>query len=123
SGPSRSSSSRATLTISRARGLSSLVALEAIRCTKTVTQASVERDVESPRQGSDEVPNREDARRRQDGERRASPEPVHEVVGGHRPGMKLPPTQIVACPEEQGQVWPNREYGDLPVPGRVFDRL
>src|SRR5436190_1365858 len=96
SAPSSSSSSRAAATISRARGLRTSGALEAIARAETVTDCAVDADVESPRERADEEANRHDAERREHAECKRRPEAVEEVVQRHGARMELPLLEAAA---------------------------
>src|SRR4051812_46930004 len=80
SSPSSSSWPRAAATISFARGLSSLRALEAIAGAQTVAQCAVETDVKAPREPADEEANPNDAERCEHQDPERQPETVNEVV-------------------------------------------
>src|SRR3954470_7268329 len=102
--PSRSSSSRATATISRARGVSVSGALEAIAGAQTVAAGPVDGDVQTPGEGAGEPGGRERADGGGGAEGQRPPDPVYRVVGRHGPRVQLAGREAGAGAEEQREV-------------------
>src|SRR5690242_11539213 len=113
--PSRSSSSRATATISRARGVSVSGALEAIAGAQTVAAGPVDGDVEAPGERAGEPGGRERARHDGGAERQRAPDPVHRVVRRHGPRVELAARESRAGAEQQREVGTEPEAGGQPT--------
>ena len=116
--PSSSSSFRAALTISRARGVSGSGALVAIASPKSIAERTVQRDVERPGERADEEPDREDAERGKRGECDRSLEAVGSVVQPHGSGwicLGARPRPAPGTVEER-EVGGESERDDLSIP-------
>src|SRR5689334_17886569 len=113
--PSRSRSSRATDTISRARGVSVSGALEAIAGAQTVAAGPVDGDVQAPRERPGEPGGRERAQDDRGPERERPPDAVHRVVGRHGARMQLAAREPGAGAEQKRQIGTEPEAGRLPA--------
>src|SRR5437016_3554468 len=89
SGPSSSSSSSATSAISRARGLGSLTALEAIVGPQPIAECTIEGDMEAPGESADEKAGGDQAERGEYSEQEWPPEAVPHVVEADGARVKL----------------------------------
>ena len=115
SGPSVSRTSRAAVTICRARGVRRSGALEAIAGAEPVAEAAVEGDVGGPGHRADEGPPGARSRQR---EHRRAPVAVQGVVDAHGPGVELALLETPAEAEEEREVGAGAEDEERP-PARV----
>src|SRR3954447_4846055 len=113
--PSSSTRSSAAATISLARGVSSLGALEAIARPQAVADRAVEGDVEAPRERADEEGGRDEPRRRQRSQHERPQRAVQEVVQADGARVQLPLREPTADSEEESDVGAEAEGAELPV--------
>src|SRR6478672_5584593 len=123
SSPSASSSLRAASTISVARGLSLLGALEAVTGAKTVAQRPVKADVEAPRERADEEAERDEIEGGEHHHHERHPEAVDEVIEAHRARVELALLEVRGGAVEERQVGTEPEGRELPEAGRVLGNL
>src|SRR4249920_3241899 len=100
SGPSSSSRTRAASTISRARGVRPLAALEAIAGPEAVAQGSVDGDVRRPRERADEPDGGKARSERDDAQRDRPREAMGQVVEGDGTAVELAALEACAHSEE-----------------------